>query len=128
MPERSPLSEIFCRNTTIAAMERALGVSNIDPKHVDCWANRYRVGERIAPHRDSSGSVQFIVCLKAPIDLTSGGILHLKVADALFPCPLTPGDALLWEATSIEHWTTPLVATQHEPTPERITLVGRYYL
>ena len=40
---------------------------------------------------------------------------------------LSSGDAVIFEATRLEHHTTPLVATAEEPTPTRTVLVGRYY-
>ncbi len=68
-----------------------------------------------------------MVCLKAPKP-EAGGVLHLQTSHGEFACPLAAGDGLLWEATSLEHWTTPIIATTAEPAPERVTLVGRYFL
>jgi hypothetical protein len=39
-----------------------------------------------------------------------------------------PGDGVVFDATAVDHWTTPLTATERVPEPERLAAVGRYYL
>jgi hypothetical protein len=67
--------------------------------------------------------VQLLVCLQAPPSSQNGGKLFVDGTE-LF---LTPGDAVVFEAVRLEHYTTPLVASEDEPDPRRIVLVGRYY-
>jgi alkylated DNA repair dioxygenase AlkB len=124
---RPELTHVFLSEPVVGIVLDAIGRTSVADNEVLCWANRYRAGERIAPHRDGSGTVQCLVCLKAPIE-SRGGVLHLDTTAGARACPLAPGDAVVWEATTIEHWITPLVATVDDPEPERVVLVGRYYL
>ena len=122
------LPRFFLGEPALAVVREALDLAvGIRPR-VRCWANRYRIGDRIPPHRDGGGDVQMVVCLKAPAGEANGGVLHLATAGGVRACPLRPGDAVLLEVTAIEHWTTPLVATPAAPEPERMVLVGRYDL
>ena len=121
----SELHSVLLHDPARAKVLEALAAGEFG--NVKCWANRYRAGEWIARHRDASGTVQLLVCLRAPADETCGGILHLAPPAGPLACPLGPGDAVLWEATTIEHWITPLVATAADPEPERVVLVGRYF-
>ncbi len=125
---RAELTQVFKMNRALDLVQMALSVSNVAERRVVCWANRYRVGEHIAPHCDKSGTVQLIVSLKAPISELNGGVLHLNLSEGARAYSLAPGDAVLWEATTVEHWTTPLVSTPDERDPERLVLVGRYFL
>jgi hypothetical protein len=122
----SELHRLLLNDPARAAVLEALAVD--EPGVVKCWVNRYRTGEWIAPHRDAAGTVQLLICLRAPADEMCGGILHLALPAGPLACPLGPGDAVLWEATTIEHWITRLVATNSDPEPERVVLVGRYYM
>jgi predicted 2-oxoglutarate/Fe(II)-dependent dioxygenase YbiX len=67
------------------------------------------------------------VCLAAP-PAENGGELVLALEDGEVRHHLRAGDALLFDGASIEHWTTPLMATTAQPEPLRIVVVGRYYL
>jgi hypothetical protein len=40
---------------------------------------------------------------------------------------LEPGDAILFDATSVEHYTSPLVASSPSAQPMRVTAVMRFY-
>jgi alkylated DNA repair dioxygenase AlkB len=125
---RPELAAVFRMRPAAELVQTALGVSSVADRRIACWANHYREGEHIAPHRDRSGTVQLIICLRAPVSELNGGALHLSTPDGARACPLAPGDAVLWEATAIEHWTSPLVATTDDPKPERLVLVGRYFV
>lgn len=88
-----------------------------------CWTSCYGVGEYINPHGDRYGTVQLLVCLKSARTAQQGGYLVVDGTE-LF---LSAGDAVVFEATRLEHHTTPLIASAEEPTPTRVVLVGRYY-
>lgn len=90
---------------------------------IHCWMSLYQEGEYITPHRDRCGLLQVLICLKAPHDPSSGGLLVL--ADkAVY---LRPGDALVFAATEVEHYTTPLRHTATDPVPVRAVLAGRFF-
>ena len=125
---RPDLTGIYSTEPVLRAVCEALDRGSLEAARVRCWANRYREGEHIAPHRDANGSVQLLICLKAPTSEASGGILHVRTPLGVRSYPLAPGDGVLWEATTIEHWTTPLVATSEDLSPERLVLVGRYFM
>lgn len=80
-----------------------------------CWTSIYAPGEFINPHRDRSGTIQLLVCLMNPQRGDCGDYLHLP-GTRLF---LASGDAVAFEATTQEHFTTP-------GSKPRIVLVGRY--
>lgn len=88
------------------------------------WTSGYREKEYINPHRDNSGTAQLLVCLDAPLSQENGGKLVVGESE-LF---LQPGDALVFEATKLEHYTTPLVATEENQNPTRTVLIGRYFM
>lgn len=89
-----------------------------------CWTSGYRSGEYINPHRDRAGTIQLLVCLQAPRSPQNGGTLIVD-GNELF---LSPGQAIAFDATSLEHYTTPLTPSEDEPDPQRVVLVGRYFL
>lgn len=88
------------------------------------WTSIYRVGEYINQHRDGAGSIQLLVCLQSPPGPANGGELVVG-GSRLF---LRPGDAVVFEATALEHYTTPIVPTAEDANPHRTVLVGRYFL
>jgi hypothetical protein len=98
-------------------------------QHLVCWTSIYRVGQYINAHTDRGGTIQVLVCLQAPAEQAAGGTLVLQVkGDDEKRCFLTPGDAIVFEATSVSHYTTPLRGTETEPMPRRVVAVGRYYM
>jgi hypothetical protein len=56
------------------------------------------------------------------------GRRHVADDDVVCWANLMPGDGVLWDATAIEHWTTSRAPTRDQPRPERVVLVGRYFL
>jgi len=90
---------------------------------VTCWSLVYAPGEFISPHKDVAGAIQALICLQAPRSRRNGG--ELVVDGRCFF--LTAGDAIVFEATSLEHYTTPLAGTADDPSPRRTVLVGRYF-
>jgi hypothetical protein len=105
----------------VHAFEAISGIRSLGGVH--CWLAMYRAAEYINPHRDSEGLLQAIVCLEAPRSEANGGILFLEKS----PVFLTPGDALVFEATTVEHHTSPLASTADDVEPARTVLIGRYY-
>ncbi len=103
------LTATFRTNPVLGLVLAALGRGGrkVADDHVTCWVNRYRVGEYIPRHTDASGTA------------TDTGELGYV---------LTPGDAVLFHPTAVEHWTTPLIPSPTEPEPVRVVAVGRYYL
>jgi len=91
---------------------------------VTCWSLDYAPGEFINPHKDAAGAIQALICLRAPGSRQNGGELVVD-GRAIF---LTRGDAVIFEATSLVHYTTPLAATADDPSPRRTVVVGRYFL
>jgi hypothetical protein len=98
------------------------GMDRID--RISCWTSCYAVGEFINTHRDAAGTIHVLVCLQSPPSTDNGGVLIVEGNDIW----LLPGDAVAFEATKLEHSTTPLVASAKEPDPRRVVLVGRYFL
>jgi hypothetical protein len=92
----------------------------------ECWTNLYQAGEHITPHRDAAGSVQLLLSLVSPARECGGSFVASVQAR---PCEviLGPVDAVLFEATSVEHYTTPLRASPLSPAPLRMTAVMRFY-
>ncbi|MEV0262312.1 2OG-Fe(II) oxygenase [Streptomyces sp. NPDC050617] len=97
------------------------------PGRARCWLNRYGTGEWIPPHKDAAGTAHLVVCLLAPPP-ESGGTLRLLAPTGPSNVHLAAGDALLFEATTVEHMTTPLVPTAGTPLPVRTVAVARYFL
>jgi hypothetical protein len=97
-------------------------------RHCRCWTSVYGPGEYINAHRDRAGDIQLLICLQAPPDAGCGGSLQLRSPTGELSLFLVPGDAILFEASSVEHETTPLLPTEQEPHPTRTVAVGRYFL
>lgn len=112
----------FCRHPRLTRLVQALA-GPVTINNLMCWTSQYGAGEYINPHRDRYGTVQVLVCLKSVRTPHQGGSLVVAGTE-LFLCA---GDAVVFEATRLEHHTTPLVASAEEPTPMRVVLVGRYY-
>jgi hypothetical protein len=91
-----------------------------------CWTNIYRAGEYISRHRDAGGSVQLMLCLASPPP-ECGGVFMASIQGMLREIHLDPGDAVLFQATAVEHQTTPLLPSPACPDPLRITAVMRYF-
>ena len=117
-----PAHQYFRRPKTVNLIHALTGSREV--RQTVCWTSGYKVGEYINPHRDRAGSIQLLICLKAPHTPESGGALVINGQEMF----LTPGDAVALEASALEHYTTPLLATNDEPDPRRIVLVGRYFL
>lgn len=93
---------------------------------VSCWTSEYGLGEHINPHVDKGGDLQVVLCLRSPA-AENGGALYVRYKDQSHGFRLAAGDAMLFRATEVEHWTLPLVATPDDQCPERVVLCARYF-
>ncbi len=85
------------------------------------WINRYGPGDGIAPHDDTTGDFQIMICLDAPPASYGGTLILENGAEA----NLQVGDLLVMRHAGVIHWTTPLAPT----TPrDRATATCRYYV
>lgn len=116
-----PAYQFFHVDTVLDIVQAVSGLKTV--RELRCWTSGYGPGEYINPHRDKAGTVQLLVCLLAPSDPRNGGTLCVNGVE-LF---LTPGEAVLFEATTLEHYTTPLIPSEEAPDPRRVVLVGRYF-
>lgn len=127
IPAYHPLWQLLHAQDLVTYVFALQGKSRL--KLCQCWSLVYRPGEYIDPHTDKGGSIQILVCLQAPLNDTYGGSLLLqslepdKEETSIF---LAQGDAIVFEATTLVHHTTPIART--EPEQKRVVAVGRYYL
>ena len=117
-----PALEFFRRPELLGLAQRLASFKGLSGLH--SWSASYGQGAFLGPHRDKSGTTQLLICLQSPENPDNGGALVVN-GEPLF---LQSGDAVLFEATSLEHYTTPLISTPDMPNPKRIILVGRYFL
>lgn len=111
---------LFARPEFVALARKLSGLEHID---LDCcWTSCYRIGEFINSHRDGAGRIQLLVCLQAAPGRENGGVLIVDGREIV----LTAGDGVAFQATGLDHYTTPLVATENEMHPQRVVLVARY--
>ncbi len=98
------------------------------PTHLQCWVTRCGTGVFIPRHRDRHGTAQLLICLAVP-PVENGGALGLQAPGCSEEhLQMGPGDAVVVDATTVDHWVTPLIATERVPEPERLAAVGRYFL
>lgn len=121
--ERGHMAFDFFETQPVASLVCSLAGKLCVDKVVS-WTSKYQKDEHIDPHRDRAGTIQLLVCLEAPELAAQGGALVVGATKL----QLTPGDAVAFEATKLEHYTTPLLATKADPEPQRTVLVGRYFL
>jgi hypothetical protein len=94
-------------------------------RRITIWAQSYRVGERIAWHRDSVGEIQFLLCVQSPAE-NAGGRFCLRANETEIALCLEDGDALLFNASALPHATTRIVGPAAD-APQRITAVARFF-
>jgi hypothetical protein len=87
---------------------------------IRAWTNCYAAGERISWHKDCAGDIQLLLLLA--VAHSPDMSLWLRGRAGPRPFPLTPGDAVLFSATRVEHET----AASTDPAP-RITAVMRFF-
>jgi hypothetical protein len=121
------LYDFFSSEEVLNVLAKLLGLKRFNFARLTSWISSYRVGEYINPHRDRSGSIQVIVGLSA-LPEECGGTLILHPNENPATYFLGSGDCLIFEATSVEHCTSPILATPNYPEPRRIVAVARYFL
>ena len=125
VPRAHALYELFASSPLKNAVTELLG-GKVYFCNLTCWISRYRVGEHISRHTDAGGTLQILLMLK-PVAAAQGGVLKLVTDSGALALDLREGDALLFRATSIIHFTTPLASTPECPDPIRVVAVGRYF-
>ncbi|MER6738964.1 hypothetical protein [Streptomyces puniciscabiei] len=85
------------------------------------WVNRYGIGDSIAPHDDTTGDFQIMICLTAP-HADCGGELVLANGVSVV---LAAGDLLIMKHADVVHWTTPILPTA---LAHRATATCRYHV
>lgn len=126
VPDQSLLSQLFKRPELIAFL------MDLDPsqfrqlQNMTSWVSRYGVGEYINSHVDRAGSIQMVLGLMNSGDKT-GGVLSVSYKDYSDSILLSPGDALIFEATTVRHFTSRIAQTHEQLRPERVTAVARYF-
>lgn len=104
-------------------LNRLLKGIRLTENRVSCtegWLNRYRTGESIPEHKDTSGDHQIILGLQTPNPGTSNGLLFVD-GNRLH---LGPGDVLVFKAHELPHRTKP---NENSEAPDRINAVLRIY-
>ena len=86
------------------------------------WRSTYRTGEYIDRHTDGSGDIQLLVSIAAP-PVDCGGVFCAEVGHRTDKFILRPGDAILFKAHEIPHFTTPLTPSATCPNPRRVVIV-----
>jgi hypothetical protein len=107
----------FIADCTQLPMDRFQGIA--------AWAHIYRMGEFIPRHRDGTGFCQLVTGVELNADANSA-LLHIEVKGKIFKYQLDPGDAVLFKATDLYHWTTPLRARGIADFATRCVFVVRY--
>lgn len=97
----------------------------IDQTRTLCWVSRYKDTEYIDKHQDFDGEAQLIVCLKSAPE-NCGGWLMIEQDGIEERYVMSLGDALLFSARTIAHYTTALAPTKQHPSPQRVVVVARY--
>jgi hypothetical protein len=107
-----------------AQIRTPAGLHQRKGSRIHCWASSYRLGEFINSHPDTAGTIQVLVCRRSPRSADNCG--HLVVNGTSLV--LVVGDAVVFDATRLDHHTTPLVATDEHAEPQGMVLVGPYFL
>lgn len=126
IPPDHELFRLFAGREMLGLVRALISVPPERAPHINCWVARYSAGEYINPHRDRAGTIQIILCLHASCH-AGGGVLGLEQRQhSVVHFRLRPGDAIAFEAVTIEHFTTPPVPSAKCPHPMRAVAVSRY--
>jgi len=123
-----PDSSLYGFFASITALVRSLLFSAVadGPVQLGCWTSTYTEGEYINPHMDGTGTIQVVLCLETS-GARTGGLLGLRThKDSSRLVALRPGDAAIFDATRVEHFTTPVASSRACNAPRRIVAVARY--
>jgi hypothetical protein len=125
VPKDSFLSGFFHSDRILHIVRTVSGIT-LPLVRTESWTNLYRTGEYISRHRDAAGSIQLLLALISP-EIDCGGAFVARIQGCLREFILEPGDAVLFEATAVEHFTTPLRPSESTPDPTRVNAVMRLY-
>jgi hypothetical protein len=125
LPE-SRLFQLFTSIDVQMLLNHVLGLDADKSLHLVCWTSRYRGYEYIPRHRDGAGSAHIVMCLEGRAS-RHGGELFVRSEHRTHRLALRPGDAVLFDAAGLEHWTKPLPADPLHVGPTRIVAVGRFF-
>jgi hypothetical protein len=118
---------VFARGRAcLRRISSATPIVRSDIKALTIWTSEYRTAEYINPHCDGIGDLQLLFCVQGCAS-ANGGALHVRYKEHASVFQLTTGDAIVFKATEVKHWTTPLVGTAEVPAPERIVLAVRFF-
>ncbi len=123
--EEHPIFAFF-RSEALKSLARQLTRTDGYLDRLICWTSIYEVSQYINAHTDIAGDLQIIVCLQATAQ-ENGGELCVELLDGIQELLLAPGDAVIFNAAAIRHYTTSVVATNREMPPKRVVAVGRFY-
>jgi hypothetical protein len=116
-----PFSALCLTDEFIATIAELSGYGDRQVITTRRWVNRYGPDDGIAPHEDTTGDFQIMICLSAPPPSFGGRLVLANGATA----DLQQGDLLVMTHADVLHWTTPLAAdTPHH----RATATCRYYV
>jgi len=118
IPQNHALHDFFLSQPVRDTAAALLNISS-PLRHFTGWISRYRQNEYIGPHQDRAGTLQIVLALDGTGG-DNGGTLNLLIDGETIALRLNPGDALFFKATSITHYTTPLIATARCPDPVRV--------
>lgn len=121
--QKHPIGSYLSSESIVNMMQETGGFTDQKLTKFQCWSCYYSEGEYINEHVDTIGDIQLLICLIAtPPD--KGGLLHAVTSSkSTLPIHMTPGDALIFEATAIPHFTTPVLGEESE----RLVVAARYF-
>jgi hypothetical protein len=122
-----PEAEFFLSAECLQEIVPFLGAAPSTFREVRCWTSEYGPGEYINPHVDKTGDVQMVLCVRATAQ-ENGGALCVRYRSEDGRYHLMAGDAILFRATDVEHWTSPVVVTSDDPNPLRVVVCARYFI
>lgn len=126
--DESELVRLFTSEEIFRLLECVVGLSKVSNFRLKCWISRYREGEYIPQHNDAAGTVHIILCLERR-HVSGGGELFIKSPGGTYRLMLESGDAVLFDAARLKHWTTPLAPCNTvRARPTRVVAVARIFI
>jgi hypothetical protein len=126
VPLDGDIALLFQRRELLELIAAALRRARMSIARMALWASAYQEGEYIGRHVDNGGHFQIVFCIE-PTPVPNGGALLLQLPDRVVELHLERGDALLFRADQVEHWTSPVIATANNRRPRRTTIACRYW-
>ena len=125
IPPDHELHNFFSSKQILAISQELLNVQST-LKRMLCWTSIYQKHEFINPHKDVSGDLQLLLCLQND-GFKDQGLFCFQFENETHKIFLNPGDLLFFEATKIEHYTTPIFESETNPNPYRTVAVARQF-